>query len=563
MDKETDRMEKQNIDNIEYKSEATNKLTNTYDDKRYNIPIPIVLPHVKGDLNDLGEFSSFQSQPPPALRRSNTHTYVISTDNEIDSQGNNKELGVVDDDDDEIVSILSSYNPAKSKLYSSTGNDMKSSEVDNKVMKNAEGADLSLSAPPINQDIVEGILCQNLKKLSFENTDNNISQSSGISQSPDTLFPLQSDEEELEEDIPASGNIYIEDTTTTSTPDNLEGNNEEEEDDADRINMYDNTQYNICQQKAYEFEHSDIGDYYKKHFCLKPCTASKCRESTIEKYYSAIREYITNSYDEVLKYNQMRLCVLPKEHEGACNSSPFSEKKMLLQSRVSNKMETSINSCIYQVPGDTSGNSYYKNRASRLYPIVISSDTKIKMKRENSESKIPKICISLKEHTTPFLMATAYIDWVTYAIHIEGMEENMISPLSAPYLGWKNLLMNEHASFLHKHFKDRNRKIFDIKSGVRKTICAVKQNILTVSNFADITRDNRIIIDQNDIQMGHILPRNNNEYTIRGTNLLMMTREGNRAVGENDYMDNSWILRDISILQNLCNPNMDTDMDMK
>ena len=96
-----------------------------------------------------------------------------------------------------------------------------------------------------------------------------------------------------------------------------------------------------------------------------------------------------------------------------------------------------------------------------------------------------------------------------------------------------------------------------MKSGVRNTICAVKQNILTVSNFADTTRDNRIIIDQNDIQMGHILPRNNNEYTIRGTNLVMMTREGNRAVGENDYMDDTWILKDISILQNLCNPKME------
>ena len=168
-----------------------------------------------------------------------------------------------------------------------------------------------------------------------------------------------------------------------------------------------------------------------------------------------------------------------------------------------------------------------------------------------------KFCFYLKEHTTPFQMATAYIDWVTYALHIDGMEENILSPLSEPFLSWKNVLHTHHATFLQNYFKKRNRKIFDASTGVRRTICAVKQNVLTVANFADTTRDNRIDIDPNDVQMGHIVPRSNNEYTIRGTNLLMMTREGNRAVGENDYMDNSWILKDISILQNLCNPKLD------
>ena len=360
------------------------------------------------------------------------------------------------------------------------------------------------------------------------------------------------DEEEDLEDIDTSTNIYNKETE--------EANVVVEEEDVPlplqptKINMYDNPQYNLCQHKAEVFENSTIGVYYKKNFCLKPCLSSKCREATVEKYFNEIKDYISNDYKDVLNYNQMRLCVLHKDHDGACSSSPYSMKKMLQPTRVSNKMETSVNSCIYQVPGDTSGNSYYKNRASRLYPIVISSDTKFKIKRESSNTKVPKICISLKEHTTPFLMATAYIDWVTYALHIYGMEENLLTSMEEPYIGWKRKLVEDHASFLHEHFQSKNRKIFDMSSGVRKTICAVKQNVLTVDNFADISRDNRINIDQNDIQMGHIVPRNNNEYTIRGTNLLMMTREGNRAVGENDYMENNWIMRDISILKNLCEP---------
>ena len=537
-----------NMDNMENKNKSSNLFT-TNDNKRYTIPTPIVFPPVHAELCGDIPFST----QPPTLRRSNTHSFKISTDFEVEDTGN--DTNKVVEDDEEIVSILSKYIPSHHELSSeediTNGNDTgKGNGIPNTNVENQH------SSEPINKDVVEDILCHSLSKLSFEQSDlasslgNNTSSSNTLTLLPSQpLLDQENLEEDQEEDISVSGNIYLPDSTNP-TPAKLDCN-------YDKIDMYNNPQYNFCQQKAHDFEHSDIGAYYKNHFCLKPCSSSKCRESTIEKYYSAIKEYVTNSYEEVVSYNQMRLCVLPKNHDGVCNSSPFSEKKMLIPSRVSNKMETSVNSCIYQVPGDTSGNSYYKNRASRLYPIVVSSDTKFKMKRESSDSKIPKICISLKEHTTPFLMATAYIDWVTYAIHIEGMEENVISPLSQPFLGWKNLLMNEHAPFLQTHFKDRNRKIFDLKSGVRKTICAVKQNILTVSNFADISRDNRINIDQNDIQMGHILPRNNNEYTIRGTNLLMMTREGNRAVGENDYMDNTWILRDISILQNLCNPKMD------
>ena len=372
---------------------------------------------------------------------------------------------------------------------------------------------------------------------------------SNIKEEQEELGEVEDEQEELE-DIDTSTSIYNNENETcvvveAEDPDPLQQT---------KINMYDNPQYNLCQQKAEVFENSPIGVYYKNNFCLKPCLSSKCRESTVEKYYHEIKDYISNDYKDVLNYNQMRLCVLQKDHDGACSSSPYSMKKMLQPTRVSNKMETSVNSCIYQVPGDTSGNSYYKNRASRLYPIVISSDTKFKINRESSNTKVPKICISLKEHTTPFLMATAYIDWVTYALLIEGMEEHILPTMAEPYIGWKRKLVGDHASFLHDHFQSKNRKIFDMSSGVRKTICAVKQNVLTVDNFADISRDNRINIDQNDIQMGHIVPRNNNEYTIRGTNLLMMTREGNRAVGENDYMDNTWIMRDISILKNLCDP---------
>lgn len=59
--------------------------------------------------------------------------------------------------------------------------------------------------------------------------------------------------------------------------------------------------------------------------------------------------------------------------------------------------------------------------------------------------------------------------------------------------------------------------------------------------MSDISRDNRVNIDNDDIQMGHIQSRNDMHYTIRGVNLVMMTREGNRIIGEDSFIENIWI----------------------
>lgn len=547
---------------------------NVFTDNR-NIPLPIVVPDVikeneieiEIENKDIGKVVechldkvienieqenknmfdfNYDKIKPPILQR-NTNTFPeISTDK--------REYGEYYKEDNEIVSIFMKYNGSRSIP-----------RYDNNSTK-ADIIQLLADQNNIVDDGEEKILCSSLEELnlnscSSQETDVNSNENyyeaalskelePGKDESPQNFKLL--DDVDCNEDISTSASIDVD--IQESGDETIK---QDKEDSHEKLNMYNNTQYNTCQQKAKEFEESAVGYFYKTHFCLKPCLSSKCREATIQKYFAEIKDHVSNTYEEVLAYNQMRLCVLHKDHEGPCSSTPFSEKKMLVKSRVSNKMETSINSCIYQVPGDTSGNSIYKNRASRLYPIVIGSNTKIKIQRQSSDSKVPKICISLKEHTTPFQMATAYIDWVTYALHIDGMEENILSPLSEPFLSWKNGLQTHHATFLQNYFKERNRKIFDVSTGVRRTICAVKQNVLTVANFADTTRDNRIDIDPNDVQMGHIVPRSNNEYTIRGTNLLMMTREGNRAVGENDYMDNSWILKDISILQNLCNPKLE------
>ena len=57
----------------------------------------------------------------------------------------------------------------------------------------------------------------------------------------------------------------------------------------------------------------------------------------------------------------------------------------------------------------------------------------------------------------------------------------------------------------------------------------------------DIAKDTRIENGPNDIQLGHCDIRNEKSFTIRGFNICLMTREGNRLVGDTSFFDDSWI----------------------
>ena len=43
------------------------------------------------------------------------------------------------------------------------------------------------------------------------------------------------------------------------------------------------------------------------------------------------------------------------------------------------------------------------------------------------------------------------------------------------------------------------------------------------------------------IQLGHCCPRSDREYTIRGFNIVVMTRDGNRIVGDYNFLEDGWI----------------------
>jgi hypothetical protein len=63
---------------------------------------------------------------------------------------------------------------------------------------------------------------------------------------------------------------------------------------------------------------------------------------------------------------------------------------------------------------------------------------------------------------------------------------------------------------------------------------------VSLKDFADVTRDVRVDIRDEDIQMGHIESRSEEQSSIRGGNLVFMSRRGNLIIGERNFLENVW-----------------------
>tara|TARA_B110000211_G_C14058403_1_gene544424 strand:- start:1137 stop:2039 length:903 start_codon:yes stop_codon:yes gene_type:complete len=194
------------------------------------------------------------------------------------------------------------------------------------------------------------------------------------------------------------------------------------------------------------------------------------------------------------------------------------------------KINVSIDFAIYKTPGND--DYVYKNRASRLYNIVINNV--IEKLLRNKKKKL-KLAIPLKDASTPILLAQAYLDWFTFIINVKGMSDYINNdPSTLEILE----MLNVHKEYLKNYYKDNfGLKVFD-EEGF--TVCTVTGYKFKLEDIADIERDNRVDIRPTDNQMGHNEGRNEKCPTIRGLNLLPMTRRGNLIVGEHKVTDSAW-----------------------
>jgi len=234
-----------------------------------------------------------------------------------------------------------------------------------------------------------------------------------------------------------------------------------------------------------------------------------------QKAYEQISPFIS---DPCIEQLQTYCCVLPKNHTGGCDYNPA--KGIFKNKTISCKFDW-----VFSTPGDD--DYIYKNRATRLFPFKV-PDVLQRIWR-NKEVK-RKCAIPLKEGSTPEMMASAWLDYMTLMLSVEGIDEEI-----KPY---KNIvgvreMIAVHKVGLTRHYAGICKRIFD-DSGF--TICPVMGVRLNVAQIA-----NPDLCDLNAIQLGHVVPRTDEQYTIRGKNILMMTRRGNLLVGDCSFLEYTWI----------------------
>jgi len=278
---------------------------------------------------------------------------------------------------------------------------------------------------------------------------------------------------------------------------------------------------NITQNIYENFTNSCIkkeqNEHYLTLFCLKTTKYGPKQNKN---------NYIKNSQILENRENLKYVCVLPKGHKGNCE---INYNKIFKKTNITKKLIGSIQHKIYTTPGND--DYVYKNRASRLYSVVLSKNEEIKIR----DKKIKKKCgIPLKEASTPILLAQAYIDWMTFIINIIDIDEYLNKNYIIFNLINKNLKKNK--LYLKNIYYNRN-----IFNNDGNTICVITQNICLIENFSDPLRDNRLIISDNDIDFSHNIPKDNLYVSIYGGNLVPMCRKGNMILGNKEFTDNLWI----------------------
>jgi hypothetical protein len=279
----------------------------------------------------------------------------------------------------------------------------------------------------------------------------------------------------------------------------------------------------------YEEFNSSIMNYetnthYTELMCMK-VTKYGPNQPTPENLECIVGTGITNESRENLKH----VCVMPIGHEGKCCHDLAAS--MFVKNDLTAKLNASIVKAIYYTPGND--DYVYKNRSSRLYKTALSK----KHEKEMRNKAIKKRCaIPLKDASTPILLAQAYLDWVTFVVSIDGIEQYLNT--SHPQFESVFNMVQKNKHYLRMYYSLHNRIVFDT-SGF--TICVITREKCSLDDFADPTRDNRVIIKDTDIQMGHNNPRSESYSSIRGENLVPMSRRGNLIIGEKIFTENIWI----------------------
>ena len=292
---------------------------------------------------------------------------------------------------------------------------------------------------------------------------------------------------------------------------------------APKINLFQNLEYDQCQNQVIQWE-TKYKTYYQSIMCLQPVTLNK-NTLTLTTAWRSIEDHVTNEIDELTIKDKSKLCVLPVGHSGKCSFNPHN--KIFTHKRIKDKIQTSI----YSTPGND--DYIFKNRHDRLFPICLPA-TFERMIRDKTKKK--KCAIPLKDSSTPLMLATAYFDFLILTLYILGIESHI--DLGSEYFKNYQEIIYKHKLYMKESHICKD-KLFN-KEG--HTLCPITGQQVSPEDFAQVesNRDTRINPKGNDIQMGHGAARKDTEYTIRGLNITLMTRDGNRIQGDYNYDNSEW-----------------------
>jgi hypothetical protein len=234
---------------------------------------------------------------------------------------------------------------------------------------------------------------------------------------------------------------------------------------------------------------TNVFPYYERWFCLNSIPDSGVRKVTVAESLKELGTYISDTETD-FEIRQC-LCVLPNGHSGKCrmnydcNSKPLQKKLDYVKI----------------TEGEAIGP--LKNRASRIFPICFSKSTASQLKHS-----VSKVGIPISNSSTPEGISTCLIDIYTYIQKIRGK--------------FKNIAFKHHWEYLKTKFPHISKD--------DTLVCPVTGNPITLDMLSLNAREH-----QDGIEMGHLNCRNEKRFTIRGMNVFLMTRLGNRLIGEERF----------------------------
>jgi tetrahydromethanopterin S-methyltransferase subunit B len=290
------------------------------------------------------------------------------------------------------------------------------------------------------------------------------------------------------------------------------------------ISILNNDDVNACNAHADEWL-NNIWPEYANVLCCKEVGGSK--SDTLKTAFDHLTSVtdIEETMDELRALTTRNICSLPKGHTGRCSCSYY--KHIFKSKTVQCKIDW-----IFCTPGNN--DFVFKNRHSRLFPIRL-SDTQEKSIR-NKNIKL-KCAIPLKDASTPQMIASAMLDYMTLMLNVKGVNEHIDK--NNKYTAMIIPMIDAHKPTLSSFYASHNRTLFDADGF---TLCPVTGRTLNMDDFfTDIDHPC-------GIQLGHVQPRGCQQYTVRGLNVLLMCRDGNRIIGDNNFLQDNWLTNIMNIV---------------